>query len=173
LSADRIGAPELEESGMSGSALVIAANGRVARRVVAGPADAGSAPTALVRNGLKADELLRDRYGDPTYAKLVVGELSDAKLLDSLLTETEVATDKPATGYDKRTMAADVIALADHLCHRRIALAGHDRGARVATRFAKDHRDRLDRLPGALDLGQGLRRRDARRHGADLARYGH
>lgn len=56
------------------------------------------------------------------------------------------ATDKPATGYDKRTMAADVIALADHLCHRRIALVGHDRGARVATRFAKDHRDRLDRL---------------------------
>jgi uncharacterized protein YbjT (DUF2867 family) len=76
---------------MGSSALVIAANGRVARRVVACLADAGSAPTALVRNGPKADELLRDRYGDPIYAKLVVGELSDAALLDSLLADTEVA----------------------------------------------------------------------------------
>jgi haloacetate dehalogenase len=56
------------------------------------------------------------------------------------------ATEKPAVGYDKRTMANDVIALMDHLGHDRIALIGHDRGARVATRFAKDHRDRIDRL---------------------------
>ena len=56
------------------------------------------------------------------------------------------ATEKPASGYDKRTMANDVIALMGHLGHNRIALVGHDRGARVATRFAKDHRDRIDRL---------------------------
>ncbi|MFB7504515.1 alpha/beta fold hydrolase [Streptomyces broussonetiae] len=43
-------------------------------------------------------------------------------------------------------MAQDVIALMDHLGHRRIALVGHDRGARVGTRFAKDHRDRIDRF---------------------------
>jgi haloacetate dehalogenase len=29
---------------------------------------------------------------------------------------------------------------------RKIALVGHDRGARVATRFAKDHPDAIDRL---------------------------
>jgi haloacetate dehalogenase len=56
------------------------------------------------------------------------------------------ATDKPVSGYDKRTMANDVIALMDHLGHDRIALVGHDRGARVATRFAKDHASRIDRL---------------------------
>jgi pimeloyl-ACP methyl ester carboxylesterase len=56
------------------------------------------------------------------------------------------SSSKPASGYDKRTMAADVVALMDHLGHSRIALVGHDRGARVATRFAKDHRDRIDRL---------------------------
>ncbi|MFF4717406.1 alpha/beta fold hydrolase [Streptomyces eurythermus] len=55
-------------------------------------------------------------------------------------------TDKPASGYDKRTMANDIAALADHLGHERIALAGHDRGARVGTRFAKDHPERLDRF---------------------------
>lgn len=55
-------------------------------------------------------------------------------------------TSKPFSGYDKRTMANDVIALMDHLGHDRIALVGHDRGARVGTRFAKDHRNRIDRL---------------------------
>jgi pimeloyl-ACP methyl ester carboxylesterase len=54
-------------------------------------------------------------------------------------------TDEPAAGYDKRTMANDVVALLDHLGHERIALVGHDRGSRVGTRFAKDHRERVDR----------------------------
>ena len=55
-------------------------------------------------------------------------------------------TDKPASGYEKRTMAMDLVALLDQLGLTRIALVGHDRGARVATRFAKDHPQRLDRL---------------------------
>jgi haloacetate dehalogenase len=55
-------------------------------------------------------------------------------------------TDKPAAGYDKRTMANDVLALMDHLGHQRIVLVGHDRGARVSTRFAKDHPERLNRM---------------------------
>lgn len=53
---------------------------------------------------------------------------------------------KPATGYDKRTMAADIKALAEALGFEKIALIGHDRGARVATRFAKDHPGFIDRL---------------------------
>ncbi|MEV4343591.1 alpha/beta hydrolase [Actinoplanes sp. NPDC049596] len=57
---------------------------------------------------------------------------------------------KPATGYDKRTMAGDLAALMDHLGHERAAVVGHDRGARVATRFAKDHPERIDRFV-ALD----------------------
>jgi pimeloyl-ACP methyl ester carboxylesterase len=57
------------------------------------------------------------------------------------------ASDKPAetdgTGYSKRTMAADVVALARALGHERFALAGHDRGALVAFRAGLDH-------PGAV-----------------------
>ncbi|MEU1728160.1 alpha/beta fold hydrolase [Actinomadura sp. ATCC 39365] len=53
------------------------------------------------------------------------------------------ASDKPAeTGpdvYSKRTMAADVVALAGALGHERFALAGHDRGALVAFRAGLDH----------------------------------
>src|SRR5260370_26864795 len=48
-------------------------------------------------------------------------------------------TDKPSKGYDKRTMANDVVALLETLGVERVALVGHDRGARVATRLAKDH----------------------------------
>jgi len=55
-------------------------------------------------------------------------------------------TEKPASGYDKRNMARDVRDLIETLGFKRIALVGHDRGARVATRFAKDYPDIVDRL---------------------------
>jgi pimeloyl-ACP methyl ester carboxylesterase len=55
-------------------------------------------------------------------------------------------TEKPACGYDKRTMANDLATLMDHLGHERAPILGHDRGARVGTRFAKDHRERIDRF---------------------------
>ncbi|ROO85895.1 pimeloyl-ACP methyl ester carboxylesterase [Actinocorallia herbida] len=53
------------------------------------------------------------------------------------------ASDKPVENgqdtYSKRTMAADVVALARALGHDRFALAGHDRGALVAFRAGLDH----------------------------------
>lgn len=55
-------------------------------------------------------------------------------------------TEKPAAGYDKRTMALDIVELLRSLGASKIALVGHDRGARVATRLAKDHPDFVDRL---------------------------
>ncbi len=56
------------------------------------------------------------------------------------------ATQKPPTGYDKRTMANDVLALMQTIGIGRAAIVGHDRGARVATRFAKDHPDAASKL---------------------------
>ena len=55
-------------------------------------------------------------------------------------------TEKPSTGYDKCNMALDIRELMRELDVPKIALVGHDRGARVATRFAKDFPDLLDRL---------------------------
>jgi haloacetate dehalogenase len=49
------------------------------------------------------------------------------------------ASDKPAEGYSKRSMAADVVAAAQELGHSRFALVGHDRGALVAFRAGLDH----------------------------------
>lgn len=59
------------------------------------------------------------------------------------------ASDKPAdTGetYSKRTMAADVVAVAKAFGHDRFALAGHDRGALVALRAGLDHPDKVSHL---------------------------
>ncbi len=42
------------------------------------------------------------------------------------------------SGYSKREMARDALALTKHLGHDRFAVAGHDRGARVAARLAAD-----------------------------------
>jgi pimeloyl-ACP methyl ester carboxylesterase len=43
-------------------------------------------------------------------------------------------------------MAEDIRQMAAHFGHGRVALVGPDRGARVATRCAKDHREFVDRL---------------------------
>ncbi|MEU9659129.1 alpha/beta fold hydrolase [Streptomyces chartreusis] len=65
------------------------------------------------------------------------------------------ASDKPAesdgSAYAKRTMAADIVALARELGHERFALAGHDRGALVAFRAGLDHPDTVTHL-ACLDV---------------------
>ncbi|MFY1694727.1 MULTISPECIES: alpha/beta fold hydrolase [unclassified Solwaraspora] len=65
------------------------------------------------------------------------------------------ASDKPEAvdraTYAKRTMAADVVALAGALGHERFALAGHDRGALVAIRAGLDHPTRISHL-ASLDV---------------------
>ena len=61
----------------------------------------------------------------------------------------------PATSdhapYAKREMAKDMVAVMDHLGHRRFRLAGHDRGGRVAHRLALDFPDRVEKL-ATLDI---------------------
>jgi pimeloyl-ACP methyl ester carboxylesterase len=62
------------------------------------------------------------------------------------------ASDKPAgDAYAKRTMAADIVALARALGHDRFALAGHDRGALVAIRAGLDHPEAVTHL-ASLDV---------------------
>jgi haloacetate dehalogenase len=65
------------------------------------------------------------------------------------------ASDKPDAAspdtYSKRTMAADIVAVAAHLGHERFALIGHDRGALVAVRAGLDHPDTLTHV-GILDV---------------------
>ena len=56
-----------------------------------------------------------------------------------------------AETYAKRTMAADVVALAAELGFDRFAVVGHDRGALVAVRLGLDHPERVTHV-GTLDV---------------------
>jgi haloacetate dehalogenase len=53
--------------------------------------------------------------------------------------------------YAKRAMARDMVTVMERLGFPRFAVAGHDRGGRVAYRMALDHPDRVDRL-AVLDI---------------------
>lgn len=60
-------------------------------------------------------------------------------------------SDKPPTGYDKRQMAADMAELVRTLGFDRAAVVGHDRGARVAHRWALDRPEQVEQL-AVLDV---------------------
>ncbi|MBC6460109.1 alpha/beta fold hydrolase [Actinomadura sp. HBU206391] len=76
-------------------------------------------------------------------------------------------TDRPADGYDKRTMADDLHRLVGSLGFGPATVIGHDRGARVAHRWALDHPGDVDRLI-VMDI---IPTREMwRRMDADLAR---
>jgi haloacetate dehalogenase len=70
-------------------------------------------------------------------------------------------SDAGHAGYSKRETAGVMLELMRALGHERFAVAGHDRGARVAYRLALDHPDRvswiaiLDTIP-TLEIAEGL-----------------
>ncbi|MBS0320812.1 MAG: alpha/beta hydrolase [Proteobacteria bacterium] len=53
--------------------------------------------------------------------------------------------------YSKRALAADMVEVMQALGHPRFALVGHDRGARVAHRLARDHAGHVTQL-ALLDI---------------------
>jgi haloacetate dehalogenase len=55
-------------------------------------------------------------------------------------------SDKPVTGHDKRTRAEDLRQLMHQLGFARATVVGHDRGARVAHRWALDRPGDIERL---------------------------
>lgn len=81
------------------------------------------------------------------------------------------SSDKPderdAGTYSKRTMAADIVQIAESLGHSQFALVGHDRGALVAFRAGLDHPERITHL-ACLDVLPTLDMWDVM-HGASAA----
>ncbi len=77
-------------------------------------------------------------------------------------------SDRPAAGYDKRTMAADIAEVIQGLGLAPVVLVGHDRGARVGHRFALDHPSLLTHLAlldiaPTYDIFERVNQRSARR----------
>ncbi len=64
-------------------------------------------------------------------------------------------SDANHTPYSKRTMAQDMVEVMAALGFERFKLVGHDRGARVAHRLARDHAARVEKL-AVLDIAPTL-----------------
>ncbi|AGZ43629.1 alpha/beta fold hydrolase [Actinoplanes friuliensis] len=68
------------------------------------------------------------------------------------------------SGYSKRAMAGDIVALMTELGHSRFAVAGHDRGCYVAMRLALDHPYAVSHLAvlDGVPIGEALSRAGSR-----------
>lgn len=55
-------------------------------------------------------------------------------------------SDKPNSGYDKKTMAEDIYQLVQQLGYKKIHLVGHDFGASTAYAYAAAHQDEVRRF---------------------------
>ena len=73
-------------------------------------------------------------------------------------------------GYSKRALAQDQVETMAALGFERFAVAGHDRGARVAHRLARDHPGRVERL-ALLDIVPTLYRFETINQKAATASY--
>ena len=60
------------------------------------------------------------------------------------------------SNYSKRVMAQDMVELMGRLGHTRFHLVGHDRGARVGHRLARDHGPQVVRTFTAIDIAPTL-----------------
>lgn len=61
------------------------------------------------------------------------------------------------SNYSKRVMAQDMVDLMARLGHARFDLVGHDRGARVGHRLARDHGPQVVRSFTAIDIAPTLK----------------
>jgi len=65
-------------------------------------------------------------------------------------------SDKPASGYDSRTLAKDSVNLMKALGHDRFALISHDVGAWTGYALASDHPESVDRFVAMETITPGL-----------------
>lgn len=108
---------------------------------------AGSGPPLLLLHGYPQTHAMWHRIGPALAERFTVVAADLRGYGDS---HKPHQTDG-AANYAKRAMAAELVALMAHLGHPRFAVAGHDRGARVAYRMALDSPDAVTRL-ALLDI---------------------
>jgi len=116
---------------MDRGTLIVAANGRVASRVAAKLSAAGDPPDVLVRDAAKAQRVLVDERGRPTYRDLVVGELANDETMRRAMSRAAIAFlavgSSPAqVDLEKRVIDAARQTSLDHLVKLSAALSAHD-----------------------------------------------
>jgi haloacetate dehalogenase len=107
----------------------------------------GSGPPALLLHGWPETHVMW-RAVAPTLAERLTVVVPD---LPGYGESFRPPVTEDHSGHSKRALAADFIAALRALGHERFAVAGHDRGGRVAYRMALDHPDAVTRL-AVLDI---------------------
>jgi pimeloyl-ACP methyl ester carboxylesterase len=75
-------------------------------------------------------------------------------------------SERPPSGYDKRTIAADIAALVEHLAAGRVHVVGHDMGGKAAYMLANLHPEKIEKLVLVDCLIPGTENMDALHGGA-------
>ena len=99
---------------------------------------AGEGPTVLLIHGWPQHSLMWH-----TVAPLLVDEGYRVVAVDQ---RGAGASDIPASGYDKTTMAGDMLAVLDAVGAETAHVFGYDLGSGTAAALARDHAGRVDRL---------------------------
>jgi NAD(P)H dehydrogenase (quinone) len=116
--------------------LMVAASGRVARRVAAALCARGEPPRALVRNAAKAREVLVDNRGAPLPLEIVVSELDDRDAVRRALDGIEIAFLALGSSLQQVELECGFIDVAakvglSHLVEQSVAAASSDGVASV------------------------------------------
>ncbi len=111
----------------------------------------GAGPPMLLLHGHPQSHVMWHRVA-PTLARRFSLVLAD---LPGYGDSARRAADSEHRAHSKRQMAADMLALMQHLDHARFDVLAHDRGARVAHRLALDHPAAVRRLM-LLDIAPTL-----------------
>ena len=114
--------------------------------------DTGDVRLHAVIGGEGPPLLLVHGWPETWYAwRLVMPELASTFEVIAVDQRGIGLSDKPPSGYDTGTLAADLIGLMDELGHDRFALVGHDTGLAIGYAICADHPDRVDRA-ALLDI---------------------
>ncbi|MCF6273283.1 MAG: alpha/beta hydrolase [Rhodobacteraceae bacterium] len=117
---------------------------------------AGSGPPLLLLHGYPQTHVIWHKIA-PALAERFTVILPDLRGYGD---SGKPASDAAHSPYSKRAMAQDMVEVMEQLGFDRFSLVGHDRGARVAHRLARDHPKRLEKL-ALLDIAPTLHMYDA------------
>jgi haloacetate dehalogenase len=119
----------------------------------------GSGPPLLLLHGYPQTHVMWHRIAPELarHATLVIADLRGYGASSAPSSDAAHAT------YSKRAMAEDCLAVMRALGHTRFAVAGHDRGGRVAYRLALDHPEAVAALipVDIIPTGEAWRRANA------------
>ena len=108
---------------------------------------AGNGPPLLLLHGYLQTHIIWHRIA-PTLAETHTVVATDLRGYGD---SGKPPSDGTHTAYSKRSMAADQVEVMAELGFTTFCVAGHDRGARVAHRMARDHPDRVEKI-AVLDI---------------------